>query len=459
MEGEKLDTVVGKDKNVDMLITVAVVTYNHGRTLFDCINSITSQIHPKIDLVIVDDFSCDFDLRKVEEYVQENRSDSIKSVTIRALQEHRGINAAYREALDCAKGEYVIFLAGDDCLNNKKVLHHIANVLADDSADILQARAKLERVDDDIVLPSQHAMDLVEENKIFDLFRITVYAPFAQLLCMQSAFFRTEYLRQINAFDCDYQYAVDWPVYAKALFDAARFVDADFLVTRMHDNGAYRVNSVGNLYIKKGYLHDAARAIREFAVQNRSGISQVEILLFETAANSYECLCTRIYDWYTYSISDKRAWRKEHKDFFLMHKACYPDFGARRIPLKKLIFALFAAFILFAVTTMLPSGIAVMDSKIFFLICMGVFGVVLLNNKRKTGIYFRNLNYAKAAIFLLILTAFTAFVKAVDTVSLPHCVLLIMCVLMLMIVCGLAYRVVYKLYCRYASRNCRKGRV
>lgn len=459
MKAEMLDTVTSKDEDVDMLITVAVVTYNHGRTLFDCIDSITCQIHQKIDLVIVDDFSCDFDLRKVEDYVQEHKSDSIRSVAIRAFQEHHGINAAYREALDCAKGEYVLFLAGDDCLNNKKVLHHIANVLDDVPADILQARAKLERVDDDIILPSQHAMDLIEENKIFDFFRITVYAPFAQILCMQSAFFRTEYLRQINTFDCDYQYAADWPLYTKALFDEARFVDADFLVTRMHDDGAYRVNAVGNLYIKKGYLHDAARAIREFAVQDRPGISQAEILLFETAANSYECLCTRIYDWYTYSISDKRAWRKEHKNYFLMHKACYPDYGVRRIPLKKLIFALFAAFILFAVTTMLPSSIAVMDSKIFFLICMGVFGVMLLKNKRKTGTYIRNLNYAKAAIFLLILTVFAAFVKSVDTVSLPHCVLLILCALILLVAFGLVYRVVHMLYCRYASRNCRKGRV
>ena len=42
------------------ILTIAVVTYNQGHTIRKCISSIALQTYSEIDLVIVDDYSCDF---------------------------------------------------------------------------------------------------------------------------------------------------------------------------------------------------------------------------------------------------------------------------------------------------------------------------------------------------------------------------------------------------------------
>ena len=446
-----------KKEDVCFPITVAVVTYNHGKKLKACIDSIAKQTYKHIDLVIVDDYSCDFNRSEVEAYVENLASKSIKSVTVESFDEHRGVNAAYRHALEAAKGEYILFLGGDDFLADKNVVSKAAETLLEKKVDVLQAKAQLLREGEEIVIPSEQCMGFVKENKLFDLVRVTIIHPYSQLLCIQSAFFKVETLLEKDAFCCDYQFTVDWPLYLNLLFAKAEILDLDMLTTLMNDGGAYRANSVGNQYIKKGYLADAKRAIQEYAVEKRAGIAQQEVLMFETAANSYEAYSVRMYDWYYYSVADKLAWKREHKHLYLTHKACYPNFGENKLPFKKIIGAVAALYAVFAAFTMLPMKYQIWNTVYLLPVLLVLVALSAMSNKKRTGAYFPYLNYKKVSVLFLAMTAVAILAKNYETIYVPYVLLIALSVLLLIAAYDICYRVGHKLYCRYARRNYGKG--
>lgn len=427
-------------------ITVAVVTYNHGKKLKACIDSIAKQTYKHIDLVIVDDYSCDFNRNEVEAYVKSLDSESIQTLSIEAFDEHRGVNAAYRHALELAKGEYILFLGGDDFLADKTVISKAALALQDKKADVLQARAQLLREGEEIIIPSQQCIDFVKQNKIFDLTRVTIIHPFSQLLCIQSAFFNVKTLLENGCFCCDYQFAVDWPLYLKLLFEKVEVANLDLLTTLMNDGGAYRGNSVGNLYIKKGYLADAQRAIREYAVEKRAGIAQKEALMFETAANSYQAYSTRTYDWYYYTVADKLAWKRKHKNLYLTHKACYPNFGKKSLPIKKIVAAIAMVYALISAFSMLPMEHQMWNTAYLLPGVLAIAGLLVMRNGA-------NLNYQKLFVLLMLMTGVSVYAKKYETIYIPSVLLIVLAVLFLTMAFDICHRLVYKLYCRYARKN------
>ena len=126
----------------ETILTVAVITYNHGHTLKKCISSIARQTYNKIDLVIVDDYSCDFDREEIEAYIHDLGSSSLCGVSVDAFSEHKGLAAAYNRALQLAKGAYILFIAGDDLLAQDDVLAQFMDELGDNSlADVFQGQA------------------------------------------------------------------------------------------------------------------------------------------------------------------------------------------------------------------------------------------------------------------------------------------------------------------------------
>lgn len=86
-------------------ISVLIVTYNYGRYLRDCLNSVLSQdCGEELEILVVDDGSTDETRRIVEEFPQ-----------VRYLyQEHAGVSSARNRALKEATGSFFAFLDADD---------------------------------------------------------------------------------------------------------------------------------------------------------------------------------------------------------------------------------------------------------------------------------------------------------------------------------------------------------
>lgn len=111
--------------------TVAISAYNIQDYIGRAIESVLEQEFDNYEIIIVDDCSTDNTVKKIEKY-----KDS--KITIYQTKTNTGTAGGTRNiAIDKAKGEYIIFLDGDDVLYNNKTLKNIDNVIQKETPDIV----------------------------------------------------------------------------------------------------------------------------------------------------------------------------------------------------------------------------------------------------------------------------------------------------------------------------------
>lgn len=91
------------------MVTVALAAFNVEEFVSQCLDSILAQSYENFELVIVDDGSQDGTRAILHSYA--GRDERIRLV----LREHNGgLSAARNDAIDCARGEFIIFVDADD---------------------------------------------------------------------------------------------------------------------------------------------------------------------------------------------------------------------------------------------------------------------------------------------------------------------------------------------------------
>jgi len=106
------------------LVSVIIPCYNHGKYLPDAIQSVYSQNHPQIEIIVVDDGSID-----------NTRSVCLEHPKVTYIyQQNSGLSAARNTGIKHSKGEYLVFLDADDWLLDKAVSNNLEVLLKD--ADI-----------------------------------------------------------------------------------------------------------------------------------------------------------------------------------------------------------------------------------------------------------------------------------------------------------------------------------
>lgn len=90
-------------------VSVIVPVYNVEPYLHRCIQSLTNQTYPEIEILLVDDLSDDGSRRVMEEFAE-------KDHRVRCIfhEKNKGVSAARNTGLDQASGEWICFCDGDD---------------------------------------------------------------------------------------------------------------------------------------------------------------------------------------------------------------------------------------------------------------------------------------------------------------------------------------------------------
>ncbi len=88
--------------------TIIVTCYNQSAYIQEAVRSVLSQTYPALQVIVVDDASTDGSLSLLKQY--EN------SITLIHRSENGGANAARNLGASMAKGDYLVFLDGDDVL-------------------------------------------------------------------------------------------------------------------------------------------------------------------------------------------------------------------------------------------------------------------------------------------------------------------------------------------------------
>jgi glycosyltransferase involved in cell wall biosynthesis len=95
------------------LITFIVTSFNYENYVIKTLESIKNQSYENIEIIVVDDKSCDNSVEKIKEFAKKNTHLPLKLIE---HSENKGQMAAMQTGLKYAQGQFVCFIDSDDIL-------------------------------------------------------------------------------------------------------------------------------------------------------------------------------------------------------------------------------------------------------------------------------------------------------------------------------------------------------
>lgn len=89
-------------------ISIIIATWNAGKTLKKCLDSIITQLTPEVELLIIDGGSTDQTLDIISNYLQ--------YISHSLSEKDKGIYDAWNKGIKHAKGDWIMFIGADDIL-------------------------------------------------------------------------------------------------------------------------------------------------------------------------------------------------------------------------------------------------------------------------------------------------------------------------------------------------------
>ena len=117
-------------------ISVIIPAYNVEKYIKRCVDSVLNQNYEKFEIIIINDGSTDSTLNICNENYK--NKENIKIIN----QENRGLSGARNAGINAAIGEYLMFVDGDDFLDNNNCLEKINEVISKRKYDIVQYKMK-----------------------------------------------------------------------------------------------------------------------------------------------------------------------------------------------------------------------------------------------------------------------------------------------------------------------------
>ena len=114
------------------LVSIIIANYNYAEFLSESIRSAEMQTYSNIEIIYIDDGSTDNSMEIAEKF-------DIKILS----QENQGVSSARNNAVDYAKGKYILFLDADDILMPRAV-EHLYTMMSTSDDDVAYIYAQME---------------------------------------------------------------------------------------------------------------------------------------------------------------------------------------------------------------------------------------------------------------------------------------------------------------------------
>lgn len=111
---------------MNKLVTIAIASYNNGKYIERCVESVIHQTYQDLEIMIVDDGSQDDTMSLLKKYKSDSRVNIVS-------KENGGLSSVRQMALEKATGDYICFIDADDYLADFYVESMLSKILEDGS--------------------------------------------------------------------------------------------------------------------------------------------------------------------------------------------------------------------------------------------------------------------------------------------------------------------------------------
>lgn len=216
--------------------TVVITHYNQMQYIETAIKSVLKQKYKNIELIISDDCSSQFDIKKIEQIINKNNKNEFE---YKILQGKRNVGTVknINNTLKQITGEFVLFFAADDKLVNNKVINNFIKEFKDDSKNIVTSQCIL--YDDRIKNRIGTYVDRKMAYKLNQKSAHVIYEKMAEGCFYGSGgtAYRTKIFQKYGKFSEKYKYVEDWAYWLYVLRSGEKIYYSDFETLCHRDGG------------------------------------------------------------------------------------------------------------------------------------------------------------------------------------------------------------------------------
>lgn len=203
------------DSGIPGLVTAVVASYNHSKFLPDRMGSLLSQTYPRLEILVIDDFSPDNSVEVLRSF------EPNPKLRIIAKQKNSGWAAVSNEGLHLSKGEFVLFANCDDSCDAEMISSLVSALNTNPTAGLAFCRSSM--IDennfvlgDDFVVRERLFQKRCNENTLLSGSEITQFLLKSCVIPnLSAALFRREVLSKIGGFSEAYKVCCDWDLFFK----------------------------------------------------------------------------------------------------------------------------------------------------------------------------------------------------------------------------------------------------
>lgn len=199
------------------LVTVGILGYKNYEFIKEAIDSVLMQDYPKIELIISNDGSDDFDKQEVESYIFKNKKKNIVDFMVNNMSVNKGTSKNSNYVLSKANGVYIKLLAADDVFFDKTALRRLEEFAEKNVANVVISRCPaydryLER--QEWTFPSDVHWNILTNSNEKEVFGVmSEYC----IISAPGVMFNTQFLKDMGGANEKYPIIEDWPLWMKML--------------------------------------------------------------------------------------------------------------------------------------------------------------------------------------------------------------------------------------------------
>lgn len=239
-------------------LSVVISSYNYGKYLKGCIDSVLQQTWNDFEIIIVNDGSTDNTDSIVEPFLSDDRIHYVK-------QKNAGQANAKNTGIRNAKGDLIAFIDADDLWEADKLEKQIV-LFKDPQVGVVYSTARY--IDEDgNALPFEHASKYLTPRSG----KVTDYLFFDNFIPFSSSIVRKECFERLGMFDEHLSMGIDWDLWLRiSIHYKFDYVDETLLV--------YRVGHPGQMSKNLEMRHKCSDTIiKRFIAANPNELNFIQI--------------------------------------------------------------------------------------------------------------------------------------------------------------------------------------